>query len=44
MKKYRVKVIYEMSVEAKHEQEAEERAYERMEDMNPKVEVDEEED
>jgi len=41
MPKYDVTITYRFTVDAKHEQEAEERAYELMEDCQPNVEVDE---
>jgi len=36
---YDITITYSFRVEAKHEQEAEERAYELMEDCTPKVDV-----
>jgi len=41
MPTYNVKVIYEFELEAKDEIHAEERAYERMEDCNPRVDIEE---
>jgi len=39
MPKYDVTITYSFTIDAKHEQEAEEMAYEHMEDCQPNVEV-----
>jgi len=44
MPTYNVKVIYEFNLEAKDDCHAEERAYERMEDCTPRVDIEEVED